>query len=207
MFGRSKTDALFFDAFVKHGKKSLEAAQLVLALFRELDRAKDLARAIGEAEHAGDEITHATIKALHEIWITPFDRTDIQRLISRLDDVLDLIEATSERVLLFEITTARPQAEELAVILVKCCEKILRALELLPELKRSRELLDLCVEIGALESEADGVYRRAIAQLFKPGNDPLEVMKWRDVFDALETATDKCNDVANIIEGVVLEYA
>ena len=207
MFGKSKTDVLFFDAFVQHGKKTLEAARLVHSLFEEMHKVHDLARAIGEAEHAGDQITHATMKKLHETWITPFDRIDIQRLISGMDDVLDLTEAVSERVLLFEITVARPQAIEISAILIKCCEAMLRAVELLPELKSSKELLAICVTIGELEDEADQVYRRAIAALFKPGNDPLDVMKWRDVFDALESATDRCNDVANIIEGVVLEYA
>jgi uncharacterized protein Yka (UPF0111/DUF47 family) len=103
--------------------------------------------------------------------------------------------------------TTRAEAKELADLLVGCCEAMLRAAELLPNLKQSKELLDICVKIGELENDADVVYRRAIAALFKPGNDPLEVMKWRDVYDALETATDRCADVANVIEGVVLEYA
>lgn len=207
MFGKSKTDELFFDAFLRHARSSLEAAKLIRSLFEELGNAVDLARAVGEAEHAGDVITHETMKRLHETWITPFDRADIHALISRMDDVLDLTEACSERVLLFEIKVPRPHAKELADLLVKCCEKMLRAVELLPNLKQSKELLEICVEIGKLENDADALYRKAIAELFKPGNDPLDVMKWRDIYDALETATDRCADVANVIEGVVLEYA
>lgn len=207
MFGKSKTDELFFDAFVRHGRATLEAAKLVRALFDELPNATDLARAVSEAEHQGDQITHETIRRLHETWITPFDRADIHALISRMDDVLDLTEAVTERVVLFEINSSRPHAKELAEALVKCCEAMLRAAELLPNLKQSRELLDICVTIGKLENEADVIYRKAIAALFKSGNDPLDVMKWRDIFDALESATDRCADVANVIEGVVLEYA
>jgi uncharacterized protein len=207
MFGRSKSDEQFFDGFLRHGKATFEAAKLVRALFDELGNAKDLARAISEYEHTGDQITHQTIKHLHETWITPFDRGDIRTLISRMDDVLDLTEAVSERVLLFEITEARPHAKEIADILVKCSEKIVRAMELLPTLKQSAELLEICVALGKLENEADAAYRQAIATLFKPGNDPLIVMKWRDIYDSLETATDRCNDVANLIEGIVLEYA
>lgn len=207
MFGKSKSDQRFFDAFSKHAQHTLEASKYISALFKELDNAKDLARAVSEAEHAGDQVTHDTIKHLHETWITPFDRADIHALISRMDDVLDLTEAVSERVILFEIREPRSGAQEIADVLVKCCEKILRAVELLTSMKNSAELLQLCVDIGKLENEADSLYRRAIADLFKPGNDPLVVMKWRDVFDSLETATDRCADVANVIEGVVLEYA
>ncbi len=207
MFGKSKSDESFFDGFVRHGRSTLEASKLIRSLFDELGNAKDLARAVSEAEHAGDQITHDTIKRLHETWITPFDRADIHTLISRMDDVLDLTEAVSERVILFELKESRPQARELADVLVRCCEAMLRAMELLPNLKSSKELLELCVKIGKMENEADVLYRQAIADLYKAGNDPLDVMKWRDIFDALETATDRCADVANVIEGVVLEYA
>lgn len=207
MFGKSKSDETFFDGFLRHGRATLEAAKLIRSLFDELGNAKDLARAVSEAEHVGDQVTHETMKRLHETWITPFDRADIHTLISRMDDVLDLTEAVSERVVLFELKESRPEAKVLAEILVRCCEANLRAMELLPNLKSSRELLEICVKIGKMENEADVVYRQAIAALFKPGNDPLDVMKWRDIFDALETATDRCADVANVIEGVVLEYA
>jgi predicted phosphate transport protein (TIGR00153 family) len=207
MFGKPKTDALFFDGFVRQGRSMLEASRLIKALFEELHNAKDLARAVSEAEHVGDQITHESIRRLHETWITPFDRADIHSLISRMDDVLDLTEAVSERVILFEITEVRPHAVELSELLVQCCEKILRAVELLPSMKQAREILEICVQIGALENAADIAYRQAIATLFKSGHDPLEVMKWRDIYDALETATDRCADVANVIEGVVLEYS
>lgn len=207
MFGRSKTDALFFEAFAQHAQLTLDAAKLVRSLFDELDDSKDIARAISEVEHNGDQVTHETIRRLHETWITPFDRADIHTLISRMDDVLDLAEAVSERVVLFEIEAARPGAKEICEILVSCCELIVRAVKLLPTMKKSEDLLELCVQIGKQENEADALYRKAIADLFRKGNDPLEVMKWRDIFDSLETATDRCADVANVIEGVVLEYA
>ncbi len=207
MFGKSKTDDLFFNGFVAHGRATLEAAKLTCLLFDELHNSADLAKSISEFEHQGDKITHETIKRLHETWITPFDRSDIHSLIARMDDVLDLTEAVAERVVLFDMKSTTTEAKELSELLVKCCEGVLRATELLPNLKQSKELLEICVKIGELENDADVVYRRAIAALFKAGNDPLEVMKWRDIYDALETATDRCADVANVIEGVVLEYA
>jgi predicted phosphate transport protein (TIGR00153 family) len=207
MFGRPNEDA-FFRAFSDHATRSVEAAVLLLEMLEHTDRMGKLALDIGEKESAGDRLTHETVKRLHETWITPLDRFDIHGLISRLDDVLDLIEAVSERLVLFEIRAVRPAAIELARVLLKGCEDMQRAMLLLPKLSsKGKDLLDICVEINRLENEADTIYRRAIAELFRNGNDPIEVMKWRDIFDNLEAATDCCEDVANIVEGVVLEYA
>jgi predicted phosphate transport protein (TIGR00153 family) len=209
MFGAGRRkDKEFFGAFTEHANKSVEAASLLMRMFERIGDKERIALEIGEKESAGDRITHETVKRLHETWITPLDRFDIHGLISKLDDVLDLIEAVAERVVLFEIKEVRPGAIELSRVLLKACEDVQRAVTLLPNLAaKSRELLDICVEINRLENEADGLYRRAIADLFKTAGDPIEVMKWRDVFDNLEAATDRCEDVANIVEGVVLEYA
>lgn len=207
MFGRAKEDA-FFTAFSQHATRSVEAAQLLLEMLEHPEKNAQLAVEVGEKESAGDRLTHETVKRLHETWITPLDRFDIHGLISRLDDVLDLIEAVSERLVLFEIRSVRPPAIELARVLLRGCEDVQRAMLLLPTIAaKGKELLKLCVEINRLENEADTIYRRAIAELFHNGNDPIEVMKWRDIFDNLEAATDCCEDVANIVEGVVLEYA
>lgn len=207
MFGPKNRDHLFFDAFRAHAQKSVEASKLLLELLESTENAAALAAKINEAENRGDRLTHETVRNLHETWITPLDRNDIHLLITRMDDVLDLIEAVSERVVLFELTERRPLAVDLAKILVRSCEKLLRAMEILPGLKQPTELLEICIEVNQLENDADSVYRRAIAELFKSGNDPLDVMKWRDIYDNLESATDRCEDVANVVEGVVLEYA
>jgi predicted phosphate transport protein (TIGR00153 family) len=208
MFGpKTKGDA-FFDAFSEHASRSVEAAMLLLEMLEHVDRKEKLALDIGEKESAGDIITHDTVKRLHETWITPLDRFDIHGLISKLDDVLDLVEAVSERLVLFRITVVRPAAVELAHVLLKACRDVQRAMRLLPKLaSKGKELLEICVEINRLENEADNIYRRAIADLFQNGSDPIDVMKWRDIFDNIEEATDRCEDVANIVEGVVLEYA
>jgi predicted phosphate transport protein (TIGR00153 family) len=208
MFGPKSKDDIFFHAFSEHAARSVEAASLLIEMFESPERVGRLALEIGEKESAGDRITHDTVKRLHETWITPLDRFDIHGLISKLDDVLDFIEAVAERLVLFEIRVARPPAIELSRVLLKSCTDVHRAMLLFPKLaSKGKDLLDICVEINRLENEADAIYRRAIAELFKPGNDPMEVMKWRDIFDNIESATDRCEDVANIVEGVVLEYA
>jgi predicted phosphate transport protein (TIGR00153 family) len=209
MFGSSKArDDVFFGAFTDHAARSVEAAKLLVEAFKHLEDKERIAMSISELEGAADRITHETVKRLHETWITPLDRDDIHALISKLDDVLDLIEAVSERLVLFDIKTAHPHALELARVLQKSCEDMHRAMSLMPQLAgKGKELLEICVEINRLENEADSIYRRAIAELFQAGNDPIDVMKWRDIYDSLEGATDRCEDVANIVEGVVLEYA
>jgi predicted phosphate transport protein (TIGR00153 family) len=230
MFGSGKKrDAAFFDAFSRHAQRSVEAARMLVEMMGRLEVgnggaaeayrapeeadtpvdevARQLYVKIKDAETSADSITHETIKRLHENWITPFDRDDIHSLITRMDDVLDLIEAAAERIILYHVVVAPPEAVELSTLLVESCNTLAKAVGLLNTMSRAPELLELCVEVNRLENAADSVHRRAMADLFKPGNDPLMVMKWRDILDGLESATDRCEDVANVLEGVVLEYA
>ena len=214
-FGSAKSQTPFHDAFTSHAGQSVEAARLLVEMFTSPDRREEIAKAVHDAEHLGDKITHETIARLHKTWITPFDRADIHTLITSLDDVLDLIEAAAERVVIFEIGPAEADREkellttarELAATLLETAEAVKRATELLPNFKKSDDLLKLCVEINRLENKADQLYRRGIAAAFSPGTDPLLALKWRDIYDNLEAATDRCEDVANVLEGVVLEYA
>jgi predicted phosphate transport protein (TIGR00153 family) len=167
----------------------------------------ELSKQVQAAENAGDKITHETIARLHQTWITPIDRGDIHSLITSLDDVLDLTEAVSERLLLYGVSDCPEFIGKLGDVVVRATEAMEKAVRLLPQVKRPKEMLDLCVEINRLENEADADYRQALAELFKGGYDALAVMKWRDIIDNLEAATDRCEDVANILEGIVLEYA
>jgi uncharacterized protein len=210
MVGSKNRDGIFYDAFDNHAACLVEAAKSLAAAFADIANAGSFAEKIRDLEHEGDKITHDTIARLHKIWITPFDASDIRSLITALDDVLDLTEAVSERVVLFGIQEAEEDAKQLSQVLVKSCEAVARAIRLLPTLKRSREILDLCVEINRLENEADRTYRHALATLYRTNGSSaqvLEVLKWRDIYDNLEAATDRCEDVANILEGVVLEYS
>jgi uncharacterized protein len=205
----SKRDGVFFDAFDQHAACLVDAAKLLADMFAQVGKASELADQIRDLEHKGDKITHDAIARLHKTWITPLDGSDIRRLITALDDVLDLTEAVSERVILFEIQTTQDDARQLSTVLVRSCEAVAKAIHLLPTLKRSQEILDLCVEINRLENEADRIYRHALATIYRANSSvsTLDVLKWRDIYDNLEAATDRCEDVANILEGVVLEYS
>ncbi|MGK4005139.1 DUF47 family protein [Sorangium sp. So ce1036] len=200
-------DAVFFDALADHAQRSVAASKLLLEMLDRIEDAPGLAKRISDLEHEGDKITHGCLAALHQTWITPLDREEIHALITRLDDVLDCIDAASMRIVLFEVGGALPEARELAQAVVDACTVMSSAVQSLKDMKRQPDLLALCVEINERENAADGLYRKALAALFKKGNDPLLVMKWRDIYDLLENATDRCEDVANIIEGIVLEHA
>jgi predicted phosphate transport protein (TIGR00153 family) len=224
MFGSPKaSDQVFFKAFATHSEKSVAAAKQLVDLLREPQRAAELAKSIKQLEHEGDDVTHETVKALHETWITPLDRYDIHAIMTSLDDILDGLEAVAERMVLFEIDESNPLATELAGVLVRMCEKIAQAMALLPSLsKRSTEALELCRELNKLESEADRVYRASLGELFKgrristppPGEnsrpqqaDWMYAMKWREIFEYLESTADTAEEIANVLEGIVLEYA
>lgn len=205
--GPTKSDRSFYEAFERHAACIVEAGKLVARIMREPERSAEISKAVKAAEEAGDKITHETIARLHKTWITPIDRADIHSLITALDDVLDLIEAVAERVSLYEVKNLPEFVVKLAEVLEEATEAVNKAVTLLPQVKQPKQMLDVCIEINRLENEADNSYRHGLATLFKGGYDAIEVMKWRDIIDNLEAATDRCEDVANILEGIVLEYS
>jgi uncharacterized protein len=207
MFRLSKAKDPFFTAFSSHAQLTVQAAGLLRQLLEDPTRLAELKPEITRVEHEGDELTRATITRLRSQWITPLDRPDIHTLATRLDDVLDVIESIAERLELFDIHDSSQSAIESARVLESSAVAMAKAIDLLPNArKRAQDIVALCAEITKLESEADVIYRAAIAELFKAGNEALWVMKWRDIHEQLETATDLCEDVANALEGVVLEY-
>ena len=197
----------FFDLFEQHAERSREAAVLLGGMLRDCADQEQQAARVKGVEHEGDEITHAVIERLHQTFITPIDRGDIHELISRMDDVLDLIEASAERLALYDIRTIEPEARELAEVLEKAVTEMGAAVGTLRDLKDRPRLLAHCTEINRLENVGDALLRRAVARLFREGSDPIHVMKWKEIYDYLENAIDRCEDVANVIEGVALEYS
>lgn len=197
----------FLDFFERHASKTLEAARLLRAMLDRPAESADQARQIKEVEHEGDQITHRTIETLHQTFITPIDRGDIHRVISRLDDVLDLIDATSERLWLYELFEVQPDARDLADVLVNAAAQVLKAMTQLRNLKDRDAIINTCMEINRYENEGDALLRRALARLFRDQKDPILVIKWKEIYDYLEDAIDRCEDVANILEGVALEYS
>ena len=200
----------FFSLFDAHAKLVVDGALALADVLRNYDVQKDREagiKIIEDAEHAADRITHETVQLLHTTFITPFDRDDIHRLISRMDDVLDLIQDTGESLLLYDIQKVTPDATQLAELLRRCAERVQSAVGLMASMADAPAILKICQEIDQLESEADRVMRAAISALFRDETDVRQVIKLKAVYEALESATDKCQDVANVIESVVLENA
>jgi predicted phosphate transport protein (TIGR00153 family) len=198
----------FFSLFDQHAKLIVDGALAMADVLRHYDNKTDRAtgiKTIEDAEHAADRITHETVQLLHTTFVTPFDRDDIHRMISRMDDVLDLIQDTAESLVLYDIQKITPEATQLAELLLRCSERVQSAVGLMASMADAPAILKICQEIDKLESEADKVMRGAISELFRNEQDVRQLIKMKAVYEALESATDKCQDVANTIESVVLE--
>jgi predicted phosphate transport protein (TIGR00153 family) len=194
----------FFDLFVEDADNVLGAARLLEEMLRSYDDLERRARELREAEHRGDEISHDIGHRLEKTFVTPFDREEIHALISGLDDVLDLIEEVADTFVLYGIATPTSVAVEQASIIVLQCVQIQEALA---NLRGFKGLERYWIEIHRLENAGDRIVRGAIADLFKNGPDPVEIIKWKEVYDRLEAAIDKCEDVANIIERITIKHA
>ncbi len=198
-------DASFFTFFEQQGKKTVEGCRAFLAMVEEANDLERRAEKVKQIEHECDEITHAVVAGLHKTFITPIDRNEIYRLITKMDDIMDYVEAAADRLALYEIPTMTKEVGELARCLVSSAEHVLGAVSSIRDLKRPNGILEHCIEINRLENVADTILRGALARLFREEKDPIAVIKWKEIYETLESATDRCEDVANIIEGVVLE--
>jgi len=208
VFGRFlPKETSFFDFFEEHAALTVEGCQEFLALVTTGANLEVRGRRILDLEHETDVITHRCVEALHKTFITPIDRDDIHRLITRMDDIMDFVESASERITLYELTVMTADVRDLADVLHRASQQVEAAIKGLRNLKDPQSIIKLCIDINRLENEGDQIHRRAVARLFKEAKDPIEVIKWKEIYEMLENAMDRCEDVANIIEGVVLEHA
>lgn len=195
----------FFLQFEKQAVLCVEGSKLLEKLLADPTGLEEQARRIKQLEHEADEVAHQTIDMVHATFVTPLERGDILRLVSRIDDVVDLIEATSQRLALYDIHEIRDEAREMARVLTIACEDMKRAIAGLADLKNPDAIRKACVDINKRENEADTIHRLAIARLFKEATDPLYVIKWKEIFETIEGATDRCEDVANLVDSIVVE--
>ena len=187
----------FFDLFAEQAGVLHEAAQVLLKMMGGADHdLRDLANEIKKLKHCGDTMTHDIIRRLNQTFITPFNREDIHALSSRLDDVLDLIDAVSTRMVLFKIRESRPAGIEPARIVKRATGELLEAVPHI--LEKGEKILDHCQEVSRPEHESDTVSRSAIAQLFAEERDPITLIKWKEIYEVLEAAVDKAEDVSDV---------
>ena len=194
----------FFDLFEQQGTNIVAAARVLEELVHDYGNAKAKAEEVKDLEHAGDTLTHEIVKRLNTTFITPIDREDIYALACRLDDVLDLIDAVADRLLLYKISKPTEGCVDMAKVIVKTAEATDRAVRCLRTL--SPYYHKHCIEVNRLENEADRLLRDLLAGLFE-GSDPIEIIKWKELYETMESVTDRCEDVVNVIEGIVLKMA
>jgi uncharacterized protein len=208
MFSRlMPQEGRFFDYFKELADLIVQASgelQLLMGTFDDVERRRFN---IETLEKRGDKVTHATVELLHKTFITPLDRDDMHRLVTRMDDILDLIEDSAQSISIYDVRSVTTDAARLAEICVGCAERVKTAVELLPNMENARQIIEVCGDIDRLESEADHLMRTAMAKLFRDEPDVRQLIKLRTVYELLEQMTDKCEDVANIIEGIVVENA
>lgn len=196
----------FFELFDEAADNVNEAASHLVELFTDFSLLEEKIKKIYDLEQKGDTLTHEIMKRLNMTFLTPIDREDIHTLAARLDDVLDLIWAAVDRLSVFRIKAGTPQALELAKALHRTTEAIVRAMGYLKGKKYSF-VADNCIEINRLENKVDRIFRDALGQLFDDIKDPLMIIKWKEIYEHLENASDRCEDVANTLESIVLKYA
>jgi uncharacterized protein len=194
----------FFEIFEDMASNVTEGARVLRGILQNFEDVEARVLKIKEIEHRGDDMTHAVMTKLNQTFITPFDREDIHRLASSLDDVLDFVNAAGQRLVLYKIRSAPASAVELATLIVRQSEELTKAVSLL---EKNKHVLEHCVEINRLEDEADSVCRSAIADLFEHEKDPIALIKMKELYEVLEMATDKAEDAANVLEAVVLKSA
>jgi predicted phosphate transport protein (TIGR00153 family) len=194
----------FFALFIQQAENIQAGARALVEMLTHYTGVPEQAQNIKAIEHAGDEIAHHLITKLNQTFITPFDREDIHQLCSKLDDVIDLIDAAAARMVLYRVDAVRPGTVDLAKILLETTAEVAAAVK---ALGKPDEALERCIEINRFENESDRLCRTLIAQLFDEEKDPVQIIKWKEIFEVIETAVDKCEDVANVIEGVTLKSA
>lgn len=194
----------FYHLFVKQADNIHVGAKALLEMLSHYTGVPEQVQIIKAIEHNGDDITHSILTKLNQTFITPFDREDIHELGSQLDDVIDLIDAAASRFVLYRVDVVRPGTIDLVKVLVSATAEVASAVR---ALESPEKALKHCIEINRYENDSDRLCRTLIAQLFDEERDPVQIIKWKEIFEVIETAVDKCEDVANVIEGVILKSA
>jgi predicted phosphate transport protein (TIGR00153 family) len=197
----------FFVLFEESAKNAAEVAKHLQEMLYTWENIDSKVEKIIELEHKGDGVAHEIIALVHKSFVTPFDREDIALLAHSLDDIVDFMESAADAMNLYKIDRPTERAKQLADIIVQTTTEVHLAISELRQKVDLKQILKRSVEINRLENIADKIYREALAELFKDSSDVIFIMKWREIYEHMETATDRCEDVANVLEGVALKYA
>jgi predicted phosphate transport protein (TIGR00153 family) len=195
----------FYDYFEKAADHAVAASKVLLKLTQNYQDADPLARELGAIEHQCDEVAHTAMERLNRTFITPLDREDIHSLILKIDDVVDLIEAAGARITFFRIQQPTEHAVNLAKQIVRGCERMADAVHGMRNTRDYDRVMRECIAIHEVENAGDDILHQAIAELFQTEKDPIQVIKWKDIYETMEQVTDRCEDVANVVQGVIVK--
>ena len=207
MFRTTKKDMIFYDLFSVVMEDTCTGAEILEDLFRSFTNTEEKIDSLKKLEHKCDRTVHDVIDQLNRSFITPLDREDIYMIAKEIDNIMDCVESTAYRLKMFNITVIRPDSLEMADLVVNCAKVIRRVVDELRNMKNSKTLHDDIIEVNRLENQGDAIYRKFVRDLFVEEKDPLEIIKWKEIIEHMEHTLDACEDVANIIEGVVSKNA
>jgi uncharacterized protein len=196
----------FFDLFEELAEKIAEGSKLFLEMVKQYEYSDVMISRLKEIEHEADVITHRTYEKMHKTFLTPLDREDIYDLVNKMDSILDMIEASAMRLKLYKVKKPAAEIIDQAMVLCKAITKVKTIVHAMRNMKNKKMILDACVEINTLENDGDIILRTTIARLFENEKDVFELIKWKEIFERLEEAIDVCEDVSNIVEGIVLKH-
>lgn len=197
----------FFDDFERAARNAHEGACELLEFLEKHDNLLERAKRIKDIEHAGDRITHEALDRMNRTFITPIDREDMHELVVRLDDIIDLIDTAVNRMVAYKVSKPPPSAIELARCLKHSTQLIVEAMPLLRDMKNARALAEKTIAIQTQENEADRAMHEGLARLFETTEDARDIIKWKDILEEIESSTDRCEDVANVLDSIVLKNA
>ena len=197
----------FFDLFIDSARNMVKTARGLDELLGNWENVGVKVAEITELEHEGDSITHQIAALLHRSFITPFDREDIALLAHTMDDITDFIHAAADAIFIYKVDKPTQRAKELAEIIVQAAYEVEKAVILLKKRSDLKKVMEHCIELNRLENRADKIYRAALGELFDDNEDTIYIIKWREIYEHMESATDRCEDVANVLEGVALKHA
>lgn len=198
---------VFFDLFDQHAENLVAIANELRDMLHAFDRLEERQARIKDLERACDQITHQLANETHATFVTPLDKEDLADIASGLDDVADYIDAAAVRLLMYQIPASSPESRELSVLIVQATEVLQGAVRRLRSSKERAQIIEACRQLHTIENESDAVYRRALGNLFNaPGADPIMVLKWKEIYERLEMAVDKVEDVSNVLEAIQFKY-
>ncbi|MHC1723629.1 MAG: DUF47 domain-containing protein [Aminipila sp.] len=207
MLTAKKKEDVFYKLFIEYAEKIVKAGEAFVDLVKNYENVEDKVSTLKFLETECDMEAHKILKALNGSFVTPFDREDIYSVTREMDDIVDSLEEVANRFLVFNVHAVKPEAVYMADMIMQCIRELEVLFKHLSEMKKNQIVREQIIEVNRIENEGDVIYRKALTKLFREEKDPIELIKWKHLFEQLEASLDSCENVANIMEGVVMKYA